>query len=49
MGNRSLGSQLLIILILTLINGFFAAAEMAMVSVDRKKNKEGCKKRKQES
>lgn len=44
MGNNSLAVQLLIILILTLINGFFAAAEMAMVSVNRKKIKSDAKK-----
>lgn len=37
MGDNSLIVQLIIILILTSINGFFAAAEMAMVSVNRKK------------
>lgn len=29
--------QLLLILILTMVNAFFAASEMAMVSVDKKK------------
>lgn len=37
MGDRSLLMQLMIILVLTLINGFFAAAEMAMVSANKKK------------
>lgn len=37
MGDHSLLMQLIIILVLTLVNGFFAAAEMAMVSANKKK------------
>ena len=44
MGNSSLISQLIIILILTFINGFFAAAEMSMVSINRKKLASDAKK-----
>lgn len=44
MGNNSFLSQLIIILILTAINGFFAAAEMAMVSADKKKIRKDAKK-----
>lgn len=36
-GGSSLPIQILIIILLTLLNAFFAAAEMGMVSVDRKK------------
>ena len=32
-----IAGQLLLILILTLLNAFFAASEMAMVSLDKKK------------
>lgn len=45
-----LSGQLLLILVLTLVNAFFAASEMAMVSIDRKKlqvqQEEGNKKAK---
>lgn len=44
MGNNSLVNQLIIILILTSINGFFAAAEMAMVSANKKKIRKDAKK-----
>lgn len=48
MVNNSVGTQLILILILTLINGFFAAAEIALVSLDknklRQKIEEGDKK-----
>ena len=35
--SSSLGGQILLIVILTLVNAFFAAAEMAIVSVNRTK------------
>lgn len=44
MGDNSLLTQLLIILILTLINGFFAATEMAMISINKKKIRMDAKK-----
>lgn len=48
MGSRSIGTQLIILLLLILINAFFAGAEMAIVSIDKKKirrrAKEGDKK-----
>lgn len=44
MGYNSLLRQLIVILILTLINGFFAAAEMAMVSANKKKIRSDAKK-----
>ena len=37
MGSNSLGKQLLLIFFLTLLNAFFAGAEMAIISVDKKK------------
>ena len=39
MADRSFLLQLLLILVLTMINAFFAGAEMAIVSVDKKKIK----------
>ena len=33
----SLGAQILIIIVLTLINAFFTASEMAIVSLDKNK------------
>lgn len=48
MVDNSIGTQLILILTLTLINGFFAAAEIALVSLDknklRQKIEEGDKK-----
>ena len=39
LGNGNLIGQLILILILTLINAFFSASEMAMVSVDQNRLK----------
>ena len=49
MGSNSLTGQLILILFLTLLNAFFAATEMAIISVNKKKIKTKAKDGNQKS